>query len=68
MEGGSGRILKSAQRARYAGGAATEKISFNYGKTEWTYTLMDNEIGKTLCDVKGCWSFVPQPGQFIKPY
>ena len=53
MEGGSGRILKSAQRARYAGGAATEKISFNYCKIEWTYTLMDNEIGKTLCDVKG---------------
>ena len=53
MESGSGRILKCAQRARCAGDAATEKISFNYGKIEWTYTLMDNESGKILCDVKG---------------
>ena len=34
------------------GALPLEEISFNYGKIEWTYTLMDHETGKPRSDVK----------------
>lgn len=44
------------------GALPLEEISFNYGKIEWTYTLLDHETGKPLSDVKAYWNLFTNQG------
>lgn len=47
---------------RYGDTVPVEEVSLNYGKIEWTYTVMDHGTGKSQGDVKTHWDVLKNTG------